>query len=90
MLFRFTDFSLKNSILCNYEDLKSKEDDQELNDDIDNNLNPGLCNFIGRFLDKLFHENYEILLITSISFGQILLQKNRDHFRAKTMDRIRR
>jgi len=27
MLFRFTDFSLKNSILCNYEDLKSKEED---------------------------------------------------------------
>ena len=49
MLFRFTDFSLKNSILCNYEDLKSKEEeDQELNDDIDNNLNPGLCKLIAK------------------------------------------
>lgn len=35
MLFRFTDVSLKNSILCNYEDLEKNDND------IDNLMNDG-------------------------------------------------
>lgn len=35
MLFRFTDFQLKNSILCNYEDLNKKQ--EEDNDFVDEN-----------------------------------------------------